>query len=137
MLFDNAFNDGAGAIDLVGDVEMISTSDPLQRDSLEAGTVTIRLARQIKTGISPVSKNGTYPRFSERILDTVTARDNVRLESRSWKNSDLSDQPSVFYVAGPRLEYDDRTDAAARVVKHATTIAPFRPNRVGRAPGAV
>ena len=112
MLFDNAFNDGAGAIDLVGDVKMISTRDPLQRDSLEAGTVTIRLARQTKTGISPVSKNGTDPRFSERILDTVTARDNVRLESRSWKNSDLSDQPSVFYVAGPRLNYNDRTGEA-------------------------
>mgnify|MGYP000464676853 CR=1 FL=1 len=39
----------------------------------------------------------------------MTAAGGAALESRTWQHADRQDVPSVFYVAGESIRYDDRT----------------------------
>lgn len=100
LVFDDAANDGAGTLDLDGAVVLLSRPDLDRTDTLSADTVTIGLA----PGVSSAD---------QRTLGAVTARGEVKLESRTWERIDHGDQPAIFYVAGPRIDYDHATGSAA------------------------
>lgn len=105
MSYDDTAGSGAGAIELTGDVQMISEPDRLQRTTFKAHDVTIELAGEA----SEPRETDTADR---RAIGRVIGRGNARLEQRRWARVDRTDQPRIFFVSGGRLEFDQQTGEA-------------------------
>ncbi|MHC4219761.1 MAG: hypothetical protein ACYSU7_15075, partial [Planctomycetota bacterium] len=102
MRYDQAYDDGAGAIDLHGGVEVVSDPQPLERSTFAARDVTLVLA----------SDDPAESAEANRRLGRVIARGDARLERRDWTTEDHTDEPRIFFVSGQRIEYDDQTGEA-------------------------
>jgi lipopolysaccharide export system protein LptA len=117
LRYDSTVNDGAGAIDLSGNVEVTSETDPQERNTINASTLTVGLAwapdadDSIERRPAPPASGGLVAE-GKRAIGRVIADGDARLESRRWIFPDRSDKPSVLYVAGPHLEYDEQTGEA-------------------------
>jgi len=104
MAIDQQFNDGAGAIDLVGNVDVRS-----QRTALERSKMTgedLRLEFILESNEASDSK---------RLLKKVMARDHAQLEHRTWQIESPDSPPVVYYIGGNHLEFDIQTQNALAV----------------------
>jgi hypothetical protein len=104
MAIDQQFNDGAGAIDLVGNVDVRS-----QRTALERSKMTgedLRLEFILESNEASDSK---------RLLKKVIARDHAQLEHRTWQIESPDSPPVVYYIGGNHLEFDIQTQNALAV----------------------
>lgn len=95
MLLDGQANDGAGSLDLEGNVEATSRPSPLERRWLKAEMVHLDF--------------GPDPDAPRKNLRRLIAVGNARMESRTWLTERHLDTPRLFHVAGPRIEYDADT----------------------------
>jgi hypothetical protein len=100
MRYDQAYGDGAGAIDLHGGVTAVSEPSPLERSTFQAQDVTVALA----AGDDAADESGVAGR-----LGRIIARGDAQLERRAWATEDRTDEPRIFFLAGPHLEFDDQT----------------------------
>ncbi len=124
MVFDQTVNDGAGAVDLFGDVVAVTRQSPRERSTMEGQQLTLEfvMSPEVETpsaepsatsiGDGGSSDSGTGLGLGgpggegERTLARLVARDGARLESRTWSSEEQSTKPRVFYVAGEQVEYD-------------------------------
>jgi hypothetical protein len=100
MRYDQAYGDGAGAIDLHGGVTAVSEPSPLERSTFQAQDVTLALA----AGDDAAEDADVAGR-----LGRIIARGDAQLERRVWATEDRADEPRIFFLAGPHLEFDDQT----------------------------
>ncbi|MHC4650188.1 MAG: hypothetical protein ACYTES_04960, partial [Planctomycetota bacterium] len=100
MRYDEAYGEGAGAIDLHGGVTAVSQPSPLERSTFQAQDVTVALA---------ASEDAAEDTDVARRLGRIIARGDARLERHNWTTDDRTDEPRIFFLAGPHLEYDDQT----------------------------
>jgi len=105
MSYDDAAGRGEGAIELTGDVRMISEPDRLQRTSFGADVVTIELAGEP----SGPAEAGPDDR---RAIGMVIGRGNATLEQRRWVTVERSDQPRIVFISAGQLEFDQQTGLA-------------------------
>ncbi|UCD75664.1 MAG: hypothetical protein JSV91_01865 [Phycisphaerales bacterium] len=110
MVYDNTFNEGAGALDFRGEVEAMSRPSPLEVNTMSGEALTLQFVKTPDAAtddvIAPAQTNIGDLNGTERKLSTFIARGDAKLENRRWLNEDLSDTPSVFHVAGMHVEYD-------------------------------
>ena len=123
MSYDDTAGSGAGAIELAGDVQMISEPDRLQSTTFRADHVTIELAKTEAS--SDPGEPGTDDR---RAIGRVIGRGDARLEQRRWDRDDRADQPRIFFVSGGRLEFDQQTGEALVPGPGTLLIRDLRPS---------
>lgn len=103
MLLDQRFNDGAGSIDLAGDVEVRSSES-----SLERGQMTGKDLR-LEFEFIDVEDERT-PKARE--LRRVITRNNAQIEQRLWDAQEITLPPVVYYISGNHIEFDTLTREA-------------------------
>lgn len=111
MRYDDTTPETAGEIELAGAVAVFWTPLPLVQRRINARFVTLHLVEPTdgRTKAAPAADSLRSARSSRRAIGRLIARGNARLESRRWLNEDRSDKPSVFFLAGEHVEYDQRT----------------------------
>ena len=111
MRYDDTTPETAGEIELVGAVAVYWTPLPLVQRRINARFVTLHLVEPPDGEIAgaPDADNLLSGRSSRRAIGRLIARGDARLESRHWLNEDLSGKPSVFFLAGEHVEYDQET----------------------------
>ena len=117
MLYDNTFNEGAGSIDLRGEVDAKSEPSPLERNTVNADALTLEFVNVPRAdggdeGHPPPAGATLSPDNVERVLGRFIARGEAKLENRTWLTAEHLDKPRVFYIAGDHVEYDDQTGEA-------------------------
>ena len=117
MLYDNTFNEGAGSIDLRGEVDAKSEPSPLERNTVNADALTLEFVNVPRAdggdeGHPPPAGATLSPDNVERVLGRFIARGEAKLENRTWLTAEHVDKPRVFYIAGEHVEYDDQTGEA-------------------------
>lgn len=103
MKLDQRFNDGAGALDLSGEVDVRSRQSPLERGQMTGED--LRLEFQYLDNVND-SENPT------RELQRIIARNNAQIEHRLWDAADSKAPPVVYYIGGNHIEYDASTREA-------------------------
>jgi hypothetical protein len=133
MVFDSAINDGAGAITLRGHVTGESTPSALDRSTMTSGSLTLEFAHTPDDAevMSEPSAGTDVLSRGKRQLMRLIARDNARLESKSWSQAEHSDEPRIFYLTGDEIEYNNLTLEASvpgegRLVVH--DVRPTAPS---------
>ncbi|MDG2031550.1 MAG: LPS export ABC transporter periplasmic protein LptC [Phycisphaerales bacterium] len=114
MEFDDLANEGAGAIELLGDVIVRNRPDVLEANDLDADRLLIDLARRTDIPIidevgNPPSKDQLTAFSGSRDMNVLTADGNARLESRSWSDPERTSEPELFRITGPFIRYDATT----------------------------
>ena len=109
LTFDGTARDGAGDVELVGEVNVLSERSDLERVTLGADGVTLELLR------------------GERSLERMVASGDAWLESRRWRLADRSDTPGLFYVSGPHLAYTEATGEATVLGAGDLLVRDLRP----------
>jgi hypothetical protein len=114
MEFDDMANEGAGAIELLGDVIVRNRPDALEANDLDADRLRIDLARRTDIPIidevgNPPSKDQLTAFSGSRDMNVLTADGNARLESRIWSDPERSSEPELFRITGPFIRYDAAT----------------------------
>jgi hypothetical protein len=111
MDFDDQANDGAGAIELLGDVIVRNRPEPREANDLDADRLRIDFAR--RTDRPLIGKDGNPPSEDQlaafsgsRSMRVLTAVGDSRLESRTWKTAERTGDPGLFRITGPRIRYD-------------------------------
>jgi lipopolysaccharide export system protein LptA len=98
MHLDRTFNDNAGAVDLAGNVDVRS-----QRNQYERSMMT---GNELRLEFMLSEKNSTD---DERILDTVIAKNDAKIEHRLWDATSPEALPVVYYIGGNHIEFDANT----------------------------
>ena len=104
--YDSFFADGAGAMDLVGNVDSVVDRSEVQRSSLQGDSVRLefvrieQLAQEAPTGDDPFAAGS-------RALHRLIARGHARLESRTWESQARKKLPRVFYVGAEHITWND------------------------------
>ncbi|MCI0363584.1 MAG: hypothetical protein L0219_06845 [Phycisphaerales bacterium] len=112
MIYDGAFNEGAGAVTLLGNVQAESTPKPLELNTLSAESLRLEFVSVDRADAIDNPKaidNAAAGAGHSRQLKHMIAENQARLESRTWLDPDKSDKPRVFYVSGPSIKYDAQT----------------------------
>ena len=106
MRYDERANDGAGRLDLEGDVRVRSTPDALTSDRLDAREVSLDLANRVG-GVRPAGERseGLLADEGGKDLKRLVARGDAVMESRTWKTAARRGDPRLFRVEGARVEY--------------------------------
>lgn len=117
MTFDGAFADGAGALDLAGEVSIVAQQQPTERASLGGHTLRLEfasIADEAHTGPVNAPRNtelstvGTAPFAGEgRVLSQLIATGKARLERRTWPTAARAITPEIIYIGGDRVTWDD------------------------------
>ncbi|MHC5002936.1 MAG: hypothetical protein ACYTJ0_07420 [Planctomycetota bacterium] len=109
LTYDGSFNEGAGAIDLFGDVQaaLRPAGDELSTIEGQHLTVELALAGDPAADRSLAPAAGVEEASSGRTISRFIARHRSRLERRTWMPDDPDRKPDVFFVAGEYIEYDD------------------------------
>jgi hypothetical protein len=114
MTWDNTFNEGTGALSFRGGVEALATPNIYERNTMTGDELTLQfIAASDDADAAPFSittgerDDVAELRGGSRALDTLLAKGNAKLESRTWQYEDHRDTPSVFYIAGDEVRYHD------------------------------
>jgi lipopolysaccharide export system protein LptA len=99
MQLDQAFNKGAGAIDLKGNVSVLS-----QRTAQERSQMT---GDDLRLEFSQIEKN--------RELKKVIAKNDAQIEHRTWDILFPDLPPVVYYIGGNHIEFDATSQEALAV----------------------
>ena len=111
MKFDDGANDGAGAIELTGDVIVRNRPEPLEDNDLDADVLRIDFAPRTDVPIfddqgNPPSEDQLAAFSGSRRMRLLTARGDSRLESRTWSSDERQGEPGLFRITGPFIRYD-------------------------------
>ncbi|MEE2681740.1 MAG: hypothetical protein VX641_05135, partial [Planctomycetota bacterium] len=120
MRFNELDNDGAGSLELQGDVIVRNVPDEFEENDLDAGF--LRLDFRTHESAPVIDASGNLPSsdvqaaFSNsRELGRLVARDDARMESRAWSSSEHVGDPDLFRIQGDDILYDSVTgDAVIR-----------------------
>ena len=117
MKFDDLANDGAGSLELMGDVIVRNAPDPLEENDLDAGFLRLDFMEHQSAPVIDASGNLSGPDLqaafsNSRELAKLSARGNARLESRSWSAPDHAVDPNLFRIQGDDIVYDAKTGDA-------------------------
>lgn len=106
MRYDERANDGAGRLDLEGDVRVRSTPDAMTSDRLDAREVSLDLANRVG-GVRPAGERaeGLLADEGGKDLKRLVARGDAVMESRTWKTAARRGDPRLFRVEGAHVEY--------------------------------
>ncbi|MBG80027.1 MAG: hypothetical protein CMJ39_04855 [Phycisphaerae bacterium] len=113
MVYDSRFNEGAGSINLKGDVAVIADGSPLERSTMDGAALTLQFAFAPESIPSTGSRSTADPldisgiEGDSRVLEKLIAKGDARLEHREWIEPDRSDLPRVFYIAAKHITWDD------------------------------
>ena len=111
MRFDDLSNDGAGSLELMGDVIVRNVPDDLEENDLDAGFLRLDFMEHEAAPVIDASGNVADPDMqaafsNSRELAKLSARGNARMESRSWPTSDHTPDPNLFRIQGDDIAYD-------------------------------
>ena len=104
MAIDQQFNNEAGAIDLVGNVDVRSQRGPLERSKMTGEDLRLEFTTLVDESSD-----------SKRQLKKVIARNHAQLEHRTWQIETPDSPPIVYYIGGNHLEFDIQTQNALAV----------------------
>ncbi|MDG2093696.1 MAG: hypothetical protein P8J89_00300 [Phycisphaerales bacterium] len=120
MSYDSRHNEGAGSIELRGKVAVVSDGSPTERSTMDGDSLTLQFAFSEENGT--ISRRTTTDPLDinavereSRVLETMIARGNARLERREWILPARSDLPSVFFIAAKHITWND-LDVTAEVI---------------------
>lgn len=132
MQFDGSANEGAGSIDVSGDVTVVSDPAPNEHNTMTGAGLTLEFARmetpKAGEGRTPNEQEGGPARepanttgggeltgdTATRRLARLIARGDAKLESHTWDEAAGSREgdPRIFYVAGEVVDYHALTGEA-------------------------
>lgn len=112
MLYDSTTNDGAGSVDFRGDVDVLATPSPLERNTMTGESLTIVFQHVEKDEPADDAVVTREDATSGRDVRTLIGRQNAKVESQTFLQEDHEDDPTIFYIAGDYVEYDTLTDEA-------------------------
>ena len=120
MQYDSRFNDGAGSIELDGDVAVVAQPKPHELDRLEGQKMVLQFVDAGKVDSESLSsnlrKNQEDDPFdierSSRVLETLIARGDAKLEQRTWPDEQRASIPNVFYIAAKHITWNDLETSA-------------------------
>jgi hypothetical protein len=95
MNLDQKFNDGAGAIDLKGDVDVQSRRTKFERSQMTGDDLRFEFTKSTKNTDS-----------KKKDLEKVIARTGAQIEHRTWDDLYPSLPPVVYYIGGDHLEFN-------------------------------
>ena len=95
MLLDRTFNNNAGAIDLKGSVDVRSQRTSIERSQMTGDDLRLEF-----------EKMHVDTENEERQLKKVIAKNDAKIEHRSWEPLDLAAPPVVYYIGGNHIEFD-------------------------------
>ncbi|MDP7029931.1 MAG: hypothetical protein QF733_06900 [Phycisphaerales bacterium] len=104
--YDSRFGDGAGAMDLRGNVDCVVDRSADQRSSLQGDSVRLEFARLDEASTEEPVDDSPFASGS-RALHTLIAKGNARLESRQWQTAARAVLPRVFYVGAQHITWND------------------------------
>ncbi len=104
MNIDQHANSGAGAIELLGDVQILSKQDEYQRSKVTSKNLRLVFAK-------PTAKN-TQKNTDARELKKVIAIRGAKIEHRTKDALNPTLHPSVYYIDGNYIELDFKTHDA-------------------------
>ena len=106
MNIDQQFNDGAGAIDLSGKVDVRSQQSEVERGQMTGDDLRLEFVHVLK------QDGQSEP---QRELRKVIAKNNAQIEHRLWSLEDPETPPVVYYIGGNHVEFDAMTHEALAV----------------------
>ncbi|MBC8421520.1 hypothetical protein H8D99_00125, partial [bacterium] len=109
MSMDQKFNDGAGSIQLEGNVNVSSQQSPHERSKMTGDDLRLEFENIEYSENDDIKK--------KRDLKKVIARNNAQIEHRTWEVDQPELLPIVYYIGGNHLEFDTRTQEALAVGK--------------------
>jgi len=103
MQLDQNFNEGAGSIDLAGNVDVRSSESSLERGQMTGEDLRLEFDYlQVQDKTAPPARE----------LRRVIARNNAQIEHRLWDAKDTTFPPVVYYISGNHIEFDALTREA-------------------------
>lgn len=111
LLYDHSFNDGAGSVDLRGNVVAESSRATPERNIMKGDGLTLEFAADPADGSAALQGESAddLGSIDDRRLARFIARGDASIESRTWKTESRAEKPRIFYAAGPYIEYNDLT----------------------------
>lgn len=121
MVYDSRHNEGAGSLELRGNVAVVADGSPTERSSMDGESLTLQFAFAPESLSAPGRAQPT-PGADEstrdpldmagleqesRVLETLIAKGDARLEHREWTGPKREDLPRVFYIAAKHITWDD------------------------------
>jgi hypothetical protein len=114
LRYDATVNDGAGSLELHGDVEALTRLTTRQRNALEGQSVTLHFTENPEATppadgqeAPPADVDPVIGSAGKRQISRLIARGEAKLENRTWSTDDRREEPRIFYVAGDSVDYDD------------------------------
>ncbi len=109
--YDTNFGGGAGAMDIIGDVDIVVDRSEVQRSSLQGTTVRLEFAT-LSTDATPPPPGDDPFQSGGRVLHKLIAKGDAKLETRTWQMAARTVLPRVFYVGAQHITWDDlKTEA--------------------------
>ncbi|MBG83766.1 MAG: hypothetical protein CMJ40_04365 [Phycisphaerae bacterium] len=126
MTYDSRHNDGAGAIELRGKVAVVADGSPTERSTMDGDALTLQFAFADETArsdsrstIDPLDIDAAEQ--ESRVLETMIAKGDARLEHREWVQPARTDLPRVFYISAKHITWND-LDVTAEVIGDGTLV---------------
>ncbi|MDG2423008.1 MAG: hypothetical protein P8M22_03420 [Phycisphaerales bacterium] len=147
MVYDSRHNDGAGSLELKGKVAVIADGSPTERSTMDGESLTLQFAfapednaaanasdTPARPANDPLDISGLEQ--NSRVLETLIAKGDARLEHREWIGPRREDLPKVFYIAAKHITWNDLT-VQAEVIGDGTMVIrePERPGEAIEAEG--
>ncbi|HBO58121.1 MAG TPA: hypothetical protein DD622_06735, partial [Opitutae bacterium] len=104
MNLDQKFNEGAGAIDISGQVSVRSQRTPQERSQMTGDDLRLEF-----------SDNSSPDAKEVKELHKVIAKQNAQIEHRTWDLLFPDLPPVVYYIGGDHLEFNSFTQEALAV----------------------
>ena len=98
MNLDQNFNDGAGAIDLKGNVQVKSQRSEEERSQMSGEDLRLEFTQDSAD--------------NKRVLHKTIAKNNAQIEHRTWDVLSPNLPPVVYYIGGNHVEFDSVTSDA-------------------------
>ena len=111
MRFDDLDNEGAGSLELMGDVIVRNIPEESEENDLDAGFLRLDFREHEAAPVIDASGNLASPDLqasfsNSRELGRLTARGDARMESRSWPTAAQVGDPDLFRIQGDDIVYD-------------------------------
>jgi lipopolysaccharide export system protein LptA len=104
--YDTKFADGAGAMDILGNVDIVVDRSDLQRSSLQGQSVRLEFAGLTDPDPTTIANDNLF-QSGARVLHRLIAKGDARLESRTWETASRLQLPRVFFVGAKHITWDD------------------------------
>lgn len=108
--YDSLFAEGAGAMDIAGDVDCVVDRSDTQRSSLQGQSIRLEFHTPEHAPVNAPSEDPIIG--SSRVLHQLIAKDDARLESRAWPTAAREETSQVFYVGAEHITWNDLTTEA-------------------------